>query len=357
MARYVASRSMIAGRDHAWYFGAVRPSARSAAVRQRNRVVVLAVHGHERAAAPGRGEHAEELPIVEMQRVVGQEHLEAADAGSDDLGHLAEDDVIGGIGDDLVEAVVHHRRRRAPPVLRERRAEALSLELGRERDDRGRAAGEGGPAAGDERLLVGASALLQLLDVAVGVDAPGHHEQAAGVERAGAAQVHADGRDPPGADADVGAQLVGGGHHGAAGNHQVVVGHGCLLADPRRRSLRRVPPAAVGAQANTRPGRPVPRLVLLESPKLSVDLHVRAHGARLRHADSSRHASPRGHAERPVDSCRPAGAAHDRARLHPRARPHRRQGRMRRGRVRRVRGGAGRRRTATAARTAPSTAA
>ena len=57
----VASRSITGGRDHAWYFGAVRPSASSAAVRQRDRVVVLAVHGDERAAPPGRGEHAQEL--------------------------------------------------------------------------------------------------------------------------------------------------------------------------------------------------------------------------------------------------------------------------------------------------------
>ena len=39
--------------------------------------VVLAVDGDQAAVPPRRGEHAQELRVVQAQRVVGEEHLEA----------------------------------------------------------------------------------------------------------------------------------------------------------------------------------------------------------------------------------------------------------------------------------------
>ena len=123
-----------------------------------------------------------------MRRLVGQEHLQAAHAGGDDLGNFVAHHLIGRIGDDLVEAVVHHRLRRAPVIFGQRIADAVALELRGEGDDGGGAAGQAGGAAGDEALLVHAAVGAQLLDVAVRIDAAGQHQQAAGVQRLGTVQ-------------------------------------------------------------------------------------------------------------------------------------------------------------------------
>ena len=150
-------------------------------------VVVLAMDGDEAPERAGGGEHAEELAIVQAQRIVGEEHLEAADPAGDDARQFGEH-LVRRVGDDLVERVVDHGLAGAAAIFVERGPDRVALELGREADDRGRAAGEGRAAAGFPGFLVGAAAFLQLLDMAMAVDAAGQDEQAAGVEGAGALQ-------------------------------------------------------------------------------------------------------------------------------------------------------------------------
>ena len=161
---------------------------RAAAVRHQrggapaDRLVVLAVHRHQRAGASRRRQHADELAIVQMRRLVGQKHLQAAHARGNHLRDFVAHHAVRRIGDDLVEAVVHHRLLRPPMVLGQRVADAMTLELRGKGDDGGGAAGQARGAAGDETLLVRTAVRAQLLDVAVRIDAARHHVQPAGVQ-------------------------------------------------------------------------------------------------------------------------------------------------------------------------------
>jgi hypothetical protein len=68
---------------------------------------------------------------------------------------------------------------------------------------------------------------VELLDVAVRVDAARQDEQAAGIEGRGtAAEAEPDGRDAAVTNRDVGVIGIRGGHDRAAGDDEIVVGHG-----------------------------------------------------------------------------------------------------------------------------------
>ena len=69
------------------------------------------------------------------------------------------------------------------------------------------------------------------------IDAAGHHVQAAGIQRVAALQLVADRGDAAIADADIGAIRVGRRHHGAAADHQIIIGH--ALASGQMRELGR----------------------------------------------------------------------------------------------------------------------
>ena len=207
-----------------------------------NGVVVLAMHRDQAAQAACGGQHLQVLPVVQAQGIVGQECLEAPYAGRDGLGQLVVQHGIRRIGDDLVEGVVHHRAcRGAAAVLRQGLQDAAPLELRAERDDGGGATGECGGAAGDERLLVRAAALLQLLDVAMAVHATGQDEQSASVQRGAAIQALSYGGDPSATNANVGAEYVAGSHDSAALDDQVVaVSHAAPLRASKLDSEERV---------------------------------------------------------------------------------------------------------------------
>ena len=201
----------------------------------------------------------DEFAIVEMRRLVGQEHLQAAHTRCHHLGDLVAHDGIGGISDDLVEAVVDHRLLRSPMVLGQRVADTVALELRRERDDAGGASRQARGAARDKALLIRTAVRPQLLDMAVRIDSARHHVKPPGVQRVGAIELLADRRDAATAHADIGSIRVTGRHHCAAADHQVVVSHalppvrcenlGDRMAHvrPGRNSWRRTPSHAAAA--------------------------------------------------------------------------------------------------------------
>ena len=129
-----------------------------------------------------------------------------------------------------MEAVVHDRLCSPPPVLGQRRADLLALELRRESDDRGGPADERRAAAGDERLLVGAAAGLQLLDMAVRIHAAGQHKEPVRLDRLPPRKPLPDRSDPPARDRDIAAEPLGGGDHGPTSEDNVVLAHAQLPA-------------------------------------------------------------------------------------------------------------------------------
>ena len=68
--------------------------------------MVLRMNHDERAIAPRRGQHLENLPIVELERVIGRVDLERRVAGLDQRRQLLAGDLLGRIGNDQVERVV-----------------------------------------------------------------------------------------------------------------------------------------------------------------------------------------------------------------------------------------------------------
>ena len=167
------------------------------------------MHGHQHAVAARGGEYAQEIPVIDVGVFVGQEHFQAAHAGCDDFGDLLEDHIVGGIGNDLVERIVHHRLAGAPAVFRQGFQNALALELGRESDDAGRSAGQSRSTAGDPVFLIRAAVRLQLLDMAMAVYATGHDHQSVGLDAAIPFQVQSDSGDTLALDPDIGAEHVG----------------------------------------------------------------------------------------------------------------------------------------------------
>ena len=236
-----------------------------------DRLVVLAMHRDQRAGPPGGREHAQIGAVVEMQRIVGEEHLQASHTLRDHVRDLAPHHVVGCVGDDLVEAMVDHRPRLGPAaIFGERREQASALELRGEADDGGGAAGQAGGAAGRPALFVGPAADLKLLDMAVRVDAAGEHEQAARIERLGSLEILADRGDPAGADADIGAECVRPGHNRPAA-HDEVEGAACCHARPLCQPVPGVPqfprprkfaasPIGRPCASPTRPSAPSPAL-------------------------------------------------------------------------------------------------
>ena len=178
------------------------------------------MHRHQRTGPTRRRQHAQEFAVIEMRRLVGEEHLQAAHARRDHFGDFIAHNAVRGVGDDLVEAVIHHRLLRSAVILGQCVADAVTLELRGEADDRGGAAGQARRAAGDEALLIRAAVRAQLLDVAVRIDPARQHQQAAGIQHLCAFQLLAQRGDAAVADADIGAESVGRGHHGAATDHQ-----------------------------------------------------------------------------------------------------------------------------------------
>jgi hypothetical protein len=89
----------------------------------------------------------------------------------------------------------------------------------------GGAAGQTGRAAGGKAFFVCLAVRPQLLDVAVCINAAGHHIQSAGVQSIGPLQPLTDRGNATIAHADIRSICIGGGDHRAATNHQVELRH------------------------------------------------------------------------------------------------------------------------------------
>ena len=71
------------------------------------------MHGDQCSGAPGGGQNANELAVVQSNRRIISEGnttlARAADARRHDLRHLAKYHVVGRVGNDLMKAVIDHR--------------------------------------------------------------------------------------------------------------------------------------------------------------------------------------------------------------------------------------------------------
>src|SRR5262249_60492523 len=71
--------------------------------------MVLRMDHDERTLAPRRREHFENLPVVELERIVGRVDLEGCVAILDQRGQLLAGDLIGWVGNDQVKGIVYSR--------------------------------------------------------------------------------------------------------------------------------------------------------------------------------------------------------------------------------------------------------
>ena len=180
IARWVASRSTAIGRELR-----VVARRRQAGIEQLlgqpgDAVAVLGVdHGHRAVLARHR-QHLDDLPVGQLQVVVGHVDLEGGVALLDQGRQLALRHVLGGIGDDQVEGVVDHRLAfGAAVVVVDRLLDAVALLLRRERQHGGGAAAGRRAGAGEEVVGKARAVAGRLVEMAVAVDAAGRDQPAA----------------------------------------------------------------------------------------------------------------------------------------------------------------------------------
>ena len=147
--------------------------------------VVLGMDADERPVLARRDEHVEQRLVVDLEAVVGHEHLDRGVPGADQRRQMLPDGRLGRVGDDHVEGIVDDRALagEAGIVLDDLRQVHADV-LGRERDHRRGAAMRGR----DRRALPGIGVQhpggRELLDVAMRVDAARQHELAARIDLA-----------------------------------------------------------------------------------------------------------------------------------------------------------------------------
>ena len=187
--------------------------------------VVLGVDRDHRARAPGERQEIQHLLVGQPEQRIGHEQLERGVALPDQprqLGH----DRLARVRDDHVEGVVDHRLPGPLAVVGDHLQHRGAAVLGGERDHRGGAAERRRDRPAIEVVGVPDPHARELLDVAVAVDPARQHQQARGVDLARAArQILGERDDAAAAHADVGAEGVRGGHHGAVADDEIEVGH------------------------------------------------------------------------------------------------------------------------------------
>ena len=201
------------------------------------------MHAHHRAVVARGLQHVEQLLVVDLQPVVGHEHLERGVAGLHQRRHLLRQHLLARVGEDHVERVVDHRAALGVLVILVHHGlQAHADVLRGERDHRGGAAERRRRGGALEGVGVHQAGGGELLDVAVAVDAAGQHQLAARVDLALAlVEAFADRRDGRAADADIGLEAVGRGRDGAAADHQIEGLHASLLPSFRGRRVAREP--------------------------------------------------------------------------------------------------------------------
>ena len=80
----------------------------------RDHAVVLGVHAHHRAVVARGLQHVEQLLVVDLEPVVGHEHLQRGVAGLHQRRDFLLQHLLARVGEDHVERVVDHARRARP---------------------------------------------------------------------------------------------------------------------------------------------------------------------------------------------------------------------------------------------------
>ena len=186
-------------------------------------VVVLGVHHDERAGLARHAHDVEHFQVGQRQPLVGHEHLERGVAVVDQRRQLLAEHALGRVGDDEMERDVDVAMAVGLGVIMlHHLAQAFALLLHGERQHHGVAAERGGAGAGGEVVGHDDAGAGRLGDVDVAVDAAGQHQQAARIDDVGRiAEIFAERRDPPAADADVALKRVGRGCDRAAADDGV----------------------------------------------------------------------------------------------------------------------------------------
>jgi len=189
----------------------------------RDHAVVLGMHAHHRVVVARGLQHVEQLLVVDLEPVVGHEHLERGVAGLHQRRDFLRQHLLARVGEDHVEGVIHHRAAlRILVILVHHGLQAHADVLRGKRDHCGGAAVGGRRRCALERVGVHQAGGRKLLDVAVAVDAAGQHQFAARVDLLFAlVETFGDGRDGRSADADIGLHGVGRGRHRAAADHEI----------------------------------------------------------------------------------------------------------------------------------------
>ena len=193
-------------------------------------VVVLAVDHDKGVVLLGRGQHVENLHVLQLQPLVGHVDLEAGVAVLDQGRQLLAQHLGRRVGQDQVEAVVQNRLALGPAVIPlDRLAQALALHLAGEGDDRrGAAAGRGDRGRFEVVGELGA-AERRLADVAMTLDAARQDEATGCIDHVVGGRdgdVVGQGGDPAILHRDVGDEGVGSGRHPSVLDDEIVVRHG-----------------------------------------------------------------------------------------------------------------------------------
>ncbi len=170
------------------------------------------------------------LHVVELDAVIGHEHLDGGMTRFHQLRHVIPQRRLGRIGDDHVEGVVDHRALLGERVIGiDDLVELHADVLGGERDHRGGAAERSRHGRALEGVGIENAGRRDLLDMGVTVDAAGQHQLAAHVDVLRARpEIAADRRDRLALDRHIGREHRRGGGDGAAAQDEVVGlgGHG-----------------------------------------------------------------------------------------------------------------------------------
>ena len=188
---------------------------------------VLRVHHDHPARAARRGQHVEDLAVVELEVVVGHVDLERGDAVADESGKLLPADLRVRVGHDEVEGVVDDGTAvGTPAIVVHRPPQALAPELDGERDDGGGPAGGGGAGTGVEIVRAHRTVERALVQVAMGVDPARSHGAARRVDDStGAFEAIRESGDAPVADPDVAFHHVGRGGDTPAADDDIEFAH------------------------------------------------------------------------------------------------------------------------------------
>ena len=194
--------------------------------------MVLGMNHDQRALAPRRRKHLENLPIVELERVVGCVDLKRRVTGLDQRRQLLAGDLLGRIGNDQVEGVVDRGLAiRAGVIILDHLSQRHAAILRGERNDGGGAAASRRARGGEEIVRRHDTHGRSLRDVTMAVDTARRDNAALGIDLpAAGTDFRADRHDAAVDHSDVGAEDVGRGRERSVAYDQIVFGHGACAS-------------------------------------------------------------------------------------------------------------------------------